>query len=272
MTATQNVWTEDDSRVYREVAAVAVPDRAEQMAALLTLLPFGRDESFRAVELACGEGRLTYSLLDCFPRASAVALDGSEDMRGHATALLRPFGSRAEVAPFELSASDWHARLDGAGCVLCSLSVHHLSGEEKRRLFAAVAQRLAPRSALLIADLVAPQRPEARELFAATWDRSAQERSLALTGSTRAYERFLDTKWNYYRYPDPYDQPSPLFEQLTWLRQAGFGAVDCFWLRAGHAIYGGYKGQPSPSTDTVRYESALATARKALGVSVGHES
>jgi hypothetical protein len=34
--------------------------------------------------------------------------------------------------------------------------------------------------------------------------------------------------------------PDRVFEQLRWLEEAGFRAMDCFWMRAGHAVYGGY--------------------------------
>jgi tRNA (cmo5U34)-methyltransferase len=39
------------------------------------------------------------------------------------------------------------------------------------------------------------------------------------------------------------DQPSGLYEQLRWLEDAGFSAVDVYWLKAGHAIYGGRKAR-----------------------------
>src|SRR5919199_1158405 len=175
---TPTTWSEEGSRLYREFAPVIVPDRDEQIATLLALLPFARDEPFRAVELGCGEGRLTFALLDAFPRAAALALDGSAGMRAHAGALLRPLGARAAVEPFDLLRTDWLARLDGADCVLSCLALHHLPGDGKRRLFAALAGRLSPRGAVLIADLVEPQRPEARALFAATWDRLTEARSL----------------------------------------------------------------------------------------------
>jgi hypothetical protein len=35
--------------------------------------------------------------------------------------------------------------------------------------------------------------------------------------------------------------PARVFDHLTWLKQAGFGIVDCFWMRAGHAIYRDYR-------------------------------
>jgi hypothetical protein len=57
-------WTTENSEVYRQLAAVAVPARAEQIATLLMLLPFGQSDSFRVVELASGEGRLAHAILD----------------------------------------------------------------------------------------------------------------------------------------------------------------------------------------------------------------
>jgi tRNA (cmo5U34)-methyltransferase len=39
------------------------------------------------------------------------------------------------------------------------------------------------------------------------------------------------------------DQPSGLYEQLCWLEEAGFSAVDVVWLKAGHAIYGGWQAE-----------------------------
>jgi tRNA (cmo5U34)-methyltransferase len=39
------------------------------------------------------------------------------------------------------------------------------------------------------------------------------------------------------------DKPSGVFEQLRWLEQASFRAVDIYWMKAGHAIYGGQKNE-----------------------------
>jgi tRNA (cmo5U34)-methyltransferase len=257
MADVQRGWTEDDSNRYQELAAVAVPAREEQMAALLALLPFRQDESFRAVELGCGEGYLSAALLECFPHALVVALDGSPAMRVRTADRVRPFGSRAYVEAFDLAAPDWLQRFPAFDCVLSSLCLHHLSGDGKRRLFEAISRQLSPRGALLIADLVAPQRPEARELYAATWDHLAQTQSVSKTGAPQLYEKFVQERWNHYRFPDQVDQPSPLFEQLSWLQEVGFAIVDCFWLQAGHAIYGGYKIHAEANPPRVSFTAAL---------------
>jgi tRNA (cmo5U34)-methyltransferase len=258
-------WSAENSAVYRQLASVAVPAREEQVATLLSLLSFGRDEAFRVVELASGEGMLSQAILEAFPAATVLALDGEESMRQTTATRLRPYGERARVAAFDIMTDGWFGLLDGADAVVSSLCVHHLDGEGKRKLFAAVQQRLSARGCLLLADLVQPQHEEARALFAATWDRSARERSIAQTGDTALFDLFERETWNYYRYPDPFDQPSTLFDQLRWLNEAGFAVVDCFWMQAGHAIYGGYREQAGARDDPLNYAAALEIARRVLG-------
>src|SRR5260221_4924578 len=77
-------WTEQDSATYRDIAGVAVPRRDEMMATLLSLAPFTPEQTFRIVDIGCGDGRLAATLLERFPRATLLALDGSESMRDHA--------------------------------------------------------------------------------------------------------------------------------------------------------------------------------------------
>src|SRR5579864_6333916 len=107
-------WTEADSVSYQQLAAVAVPDRAEQIATLLTLLPFGVSDLARVVELGCGEGRLSEAILKAYPSAQVLAFDGSAEMRAQAGTRLEQFGERATVAEFELQRPEWFARVDGA--------------------------------------------------------------------------------------------------------------------------------------------------------------
>ena len=265
MTETEPRWTEEDSLLYQEIAPVAVPARAEQIATLLTLIPFGRNDTFSAVEIASGEGILSTALLTCFPNATLTALDGSEEMREVTQQKLANFNSRGQVEPFELISDSWYRHLENADCVLSSLCIHHLSGEEKRSLFQTVADRLSANGALLIADLVEPQNAQAQSMFAATWDYHTKEQSLARTNSADLFLKFRQAEWNLYRYPDPVDKPSPLFKQLLWLKEAGFSIVDCFWMQAGHAIYGGYKSTTASAEDRLKFDTVLEVVERLLG-------
>ncbi len=233
-------WNEDDSATYRALAAVAVPRRQEMVASLLAAAPFAEGDSLKIIELGSGDGSLAEALLARFPFSTLTALDGSESMREAATARLGPFGARARVAAFDLASLDWWDRMFGANLVVASLSLHHLNDAKKQYLYKAVAERLSPGGAFLIVDLVEPQHPAARRLAADRWDALARQQADAI-GAPELFRRFVDERWNHFRFPDAVDLPSALLHHLMWLRHAGFAAVDTFWMEAGHAVFGGFK-------------------------------
>jgi len=205
------------------------------------LIPARAKDSFLAVDLACGAGLLSETLLRAYPESRVVALDGSPAMLDGARTRLAPFGDRVSFGWFDLRGRGWLEALpDRVRCFVSSLAIHHLDGGEKQELFRDLLARLEPGGALLIADLVEPVNHWARETYAVAWDAAVRDQAREREAPA-AYER-MRQGWNYYVDPDvDFDKPSGLFEQLRWLREAGFSQVDCFWLRAGHAIYGGYR-------------------------------
>jgi tRNA (cmo5U34)-methyltransferase len=236
-------WTEADSDAFGALARIAVPARTEQIAILTDLVPARRDEVFTAVELGAGQGALARGILRAFPRCRYLALDRSEHMLAAVRRGLRAYGSRAVVRGFDLAAAAWRRDLpQPLRCVLASLVVHHLTDAEKRRLFKDVAARLEPGGAFLLADLVAPANHAVQQLFAAQWNAAARAQSIGISHGVDGLRRFRRDGWNHYAttVPDPYDRPARLLHQLHWLEDAGFGQVDCFWMHAGHAIFGGY--------------------------------
>jgi tRNA (cmo5U34)-methyltransferase len=244
-------WTEDDSSAFREIAEVAVPCREEMAQALIAAVPFAATDAIRVVELGCGDGELACRLLDAHPRATIAALDGSESMRRQAEARLARFGDRARVREFDLASLDWWDQMRGADLVISSLCLHHLNDAKKRYLYKAIAERISPRGALLAADLIEPMHASVRDVAAGEWDARAKSQAEAL-GRPELFARFQDVRWNHFRFPDAADHPSALLHHLVWLRHAGFAAVDCVWLQAGHAVIAGFKqsaasGPPLPA-------------------------
>lgn len=244
--SSSNQWGEHESNLFLNVAEIFVPARAEQTSTLLQLIPAEANEEFTAVELAAGEGALAEAVLENFPRCHYLALDGSEAMRARMSQRLARFGARLEIRPFELAGQGWRAQLPAqVRCVLSSLCVHHLESSDKRRLFHDMLKHLEPGGALLLADIVQPANQRIAHFFEKQYDKIVREQSLALRGDLSGFEEFQQEEWNYFRHdygrPDTYDHPSPLSEQLRWLAEVNFRQIDCYWMRAGHAIYGGYK-------------------------------
>jgi tRNA (cmo5U34)-methyltransferase len=234
-------WREDDSREFLDYGEIFVPDRAQQIDTICRLVP-PAGEGGLVVELCCGAGLLSAALLDRHPGIRVLALDGSAEMRAATQARLAPHTGRFTVGAFDLAAAGWRSFDEAPAMVVSSLAVHHLDGPGKQRLFADMATALRSGGALIIADLIAPASPAGVDLAARAWQ-AATERQAAAAGRPGAVRRFRELDWNFYADPDPdpIDQPSPLLDQLLWMRAAGLVGVDVFWMQAGHAVYGGFK-------------------------------
>lgn len=239
-----NAWSEADSRDFIELGRIYTPARDEIRETILDLIPADQDEPFLAVELGVGAGWLSAAILERFPAARVIGLDGSPAMLRETEARLQPFAGRRELRRFRLDDNSW---LAGIGtqvrCFVSSLVIHHLDAAGKQALYRDLHAHLAPGGAVLIADLMAPRGERERRYMARRWEAEVRSQSLAFSGSLDAYHRFVEQRLNWYEYPDPMDMPSSAPEHLEWLAAAGFAGVDVFWARAGHAIYGGYKEQ-----------------------------
>ncbi|MGH6946374.1 MAG: class I SAM-dependent methyltransferase, partial [Kiloniellales bacterium] len=90
--------------------------------------PFGDDETFCIVALACGDGLLAEALLTNFPQAAYLGLDRSASVREATVSRLSGATRRAEVAAFDIGTSGLASRVAGADLVVFSLCIHHLDG------------------------------------------------------------------------------------------------------------------------------------------------
>lgn len=234
-------WQESDSSKFIDYGRFFVPDREEQIATFLDVIPDPGDGLL--VELCCGEGLLSQALLDRFPRARMLALDLSSTMLEAARARLAGHSARFSTQQFDLADRSWRRFSEPVNVFVSSLAIHHLDGDGKRELFRDLAGALAPGGAVVIADLVEPATPGSRVLAARAWDEAVRRRSLDLAGDLGPYEEFVRLRWNLWAEtePDPIDRPSTLFDQLRWLEEAGLQSVDVFWMKAGHAIFGGIR-------------------------------
>jgi trans-aconitate methyltransferase len=190
-----------------------------------------------------GSGWLSAAILERFPAARVMGLDGSPTMLRETEARLQRFAGRFELRHFWLADRSWLAEIgQNVRCFVSSLVVHHLDAAGKQVLYRDLHEHLDGSGAVLVADLVAPRSERERRYMARRWDAEVKRQSLAFIGSLDAYRQFVEQRWNWYEYPDPMDMPSTVPEHLEWLAEAGFAGVDVFWERAGHAVYGGYRG------------------------------
>ena len=240
-------WEEENSQDFIDYGKYFVPDREVQINCICEVIP-PPSASANILDLCCGEGLLTRALLDKFPECCVYGLDGSPKMITHVEKALVAYGERFKARQFDLAANDWREFSFPVHAVVSSLAIHHLDGTEKQVLFKDIASILTPGGSFIIADITEPMDQFGKGLAADAWDEAVRQRSLDLDGDLKGYDHFRELGWNHYAQlepdPDSIDKPSSLFDQLKWLEQAGFTDVDVFWMKAGHAIFGGRKPNP----------------------------
>jgi tRNA (cmo5U34)-methyltransferase len=238
----QNQWDEETSKTYLDYGRYFVPEREGQMRIMVNLLR-GIPQPCLILELCCGEGLLAELLLDELPGSTYRGLDGSALMLERAEHRLARFGDRVRLNSFNLADQSWRKLEQLVQGVVSSLAIHHLDGEGKQELFKDVYAMLAPGGAFIVADMIEPATSVGRNVAAEAWDVVVRERSQELDGNTKGLDFFLREGWNTFRYldPDDIDHPSPLFNQLKWLEEAGFKDIDVHFMQAGHALFSGWK-------------------------------
>lgn len=235
-------WTESDSQAFIDYGRYFVPERDVQIQTFCDLVP---DGATQILELCCGAGLLAGALLERFPQATVYAYDGSVEMLNHTRQQLTAYSERLQTRQFDLADASWRSFDQPLDAVVSSLAIHHLDGGQKQQLFADVYHMLAPGGVFLVADVMLPTSEAAAAVAASMWDEATREQAMKHDGNLDGFAYFEREKWNMYRHPEPpeesIDKPSTLLEQLTWLVEAGFSAVDVYWMKAGHALFGGVK-------------------------------
>lgn len=234
-------WTEQDSKIFIDYGKFYVPAR-EKQARIATRLLKSVPNLSQVVDLCCGEGLLSKYILEAFPDCRLAAYDLSETMLAKTREHLLPFGDRFTTHQFDLGSLDWRSLKD-IGAFVSSLAVHHLDGAGKKQLFQDLHFMLKPGGVFILIDLIMPTRQIGLDIAAREWDAWVHHKVEAESADPAVFTTFKKEGWNFYDDPaaDPIDQPSGLWEQMEWLRQAGFVDVDVFWMDAGHVVLGGWK-------------------------------
>jgi len=163
------------------------------------------------LDVGAGTGLLSAFLLEKFPDAHLTLMDISENMLDEAK---KRFATRPDT---EYVICDYsRSELGGPYDLVCSaLSIHHLSPEDKRRLFERICLALKPGGMFVNADQADGETPYFRQRYLDYWNDFL--RSGPLTEAQHA--EILKRR-------DTLDRNEKLSVQLTWLKEAGFSDVD----------------------------------------------
>jgi len=201
---------------YDSLIRRAVPRYEEMTQRLIDYLP---PRASSVLELGCGTGNLTLRLARHYPDAAMTVVDGAPEMIditrarleqqdsavAHRTTFIQ---SRFEELLFQPRSFD---------LVTSCISLHHVN--DKRALYGALFESLAPGGSFRFADQLAGGTRANHELNWARWLEFCREPGHCTEEEVRS---LLD-------HAAAHDHYTPLAEHFELLRQAGFTRLDCVW-------------------------------------------
>jgi tRNA (cmo5U34)-methyltransferase len=227
------------SREYIDHADHYIPDRFHLFNVLRSFFrafvaqPAG--SPVRVCDLGCGDGILTDHLLRDAHAVEVTLVDGSREMLDAARHRLagRPNLQFMQRSFDELVRDS--SGLESFHFVMSSFAIHHLGGDARRALFAAIFRHLEPQGCFMNIEAALPDHAAFAEWYYRLWQEWIARRSqmLGLGG------KFQDVPKRARENPD--NQYSALGGQLADLSAAGFAEVDCHYKNGIFAIYSGRK-------------------------------
>jgi len=210
-----NLWTSNEhARDYLE-RADSINHRGEGEAALLEFIP---PATRRILDLGTGDGRLLALVREALVRGGgeieAVAVDFSPTMLEE---VRTRFAGDTSVG---VVAHNMDVPLPALGkfdAVVSSFAIHHLVHERKRALYAEIYGLLNPGGVFCNLEHVASPTP-------------------------RLHKEFLERIGFTVETEDPSNKLLNVETQLGWLREIGFGDVDCAWKWRELALLVGRRG------------------------------
>lgn len=215
---------EAQAPIYDDLIPKLCPKYREQNDLIAGLVPFARDRELSAIDLGCGTGILASVILKAFPRARVVAYDITENMLEECRRNLSGFADRLVLRRGDFGLEDFESGYD---LVVSGLSIHHLDQEGKRGLFSRVFRSMNPGGAFIIRDIVLGNSPEETETFHQLWREYMTSQG---EDGDFWFQKYIEM-----------DSPDSVEDQLSWLREAGFKEVECYWQHINFVIFGGRK-------------------------------
>ena len=211
---------------YDELREQLIPCFDEFYGAALSLLPFKREQRIDILDLGAGTGLLSGRILERYPNAHLVLLDISKNMLKQAQARFTGVGAQVE---FKLS--DFYSE-PFTGCydaIVSALAIHHVDADRKRELFLKIYDHLKPTGLFINADQVLGANEAIEESYRQHWLSQVRAAGVSAITLAEALERMQE------------DRMSTLFDQLTWLKEAGFKDVNCWYKNYSFVVYSGIK-------------------------------
>lgn len=188
-------------------------------------IPFDDKEAIDVLDLGAGTGLMAGLVATRYTRATITLMDIAGKM-------LEEAKKRLENHPntFEFIATDY-SRTDALDrsydVIISSLSIHHLTDNQKQNLFETIFHHLREGGIFINADQVLGETEEIEGVYRKKWLDQVRDNGVTDSELSAVLERMQE------------DRMSPLSQHIRWLKDAGFSKVNCWYKNYSFTVLSG---------------------------------
>jgi tRNA (cmo5U34)-methyltransferase len=200
---------------YDEWVRVAIPHYDEVFSIAKALIPFPTKAPIRVLDLGAGTGLFSWHVMQKYPQAHFVLHDLAEQMLNVAKERFSATPGRVEFRIGDYRTLQGEQAFD---LVISSLSIHHLTDEEKQKMFGDIYNILRTPGIFINIDQIKAPSPTLKDGYWNAWLDNVRRNGASEERIRQSIERRTT-----------YDKDALLIDQLVWLRTAGFESADCIY-------------------------------------------
>lgn len=200
---------------YDDWMKKALPDYVTIFRTAQNLVHFSRKKPIDVLDLGAGTGLFSKIIFEKYLHANFILYDLAAQMLEVAEDRFRKNRDQFEFI------TDDYRHIEGVekfDLVISSLSIHHLTHEDKRELFRKIHKILRNQGLFINIDQIHGGTNYLRKLY---WDQWLDHVHKAGAPEKQIRDSIDRRK--------KYDKDATMEEQLRWLKEAGFGKVDCVY-------------------------------------------
>jgi len=208
---------------YDDWMRKALPSYEGIFSAALEQIPFEDDASIHVLDLGAGTGLFSWHVLEEYPAAVFTLCDLAPKMLEIARQRFAPYPGQFTYLIDDYRQIPTDQKFD---LVISSLSIHHLSDQDKRTLFLRIHSLLENDGLFINID----------QVWGPTeyWQSHYWDQWLERVRHSGASEDQIEAS---VRRRKEYDREASLIDQLQWLEQADFSQVDCVYKHAFIGVF-----------------------------------
>lgn len=217
---------------YDDVIKRRVPLYNEMQTLMASLLPFSKKEYIRVLDLGCGTGGTSVTLLKEFPLARVTGVDRSKEMLATAAAKVKHSTWRIDFLCQDIKAGfhDIPKSEGGFDAIISAFSLHYLNEDEKKAVFSKCFSALKPGGMMIYSEAVSSSSEKVYHGYMEKWKEFQRSNGFTEEEIGSHMLKFVrDVK------------PLTVDKQFNILIEAGFKDVECYFKYLNWAVLGGCK-------------------------------